>query len=99
VASCSRCDRVLVALAFVRVHAISVVSYAPGEITIELSFDESFSRLVPCIHCPRCRRCGCCFFLPLPVAQGLGTAMLDFTVKMTGGGTVLATTRNFKIMT
>jgi hypothetical protein len=36
-------DSLRVAHSLLRVHAISVVSYAPGEVTIELSFDERFS--------------------------------------------------------
>jgi hypothetical protein len=39
------------------------------------------------------------FPLASPLPKGWALATLDFTVKMTGGGTVLATTRNFKIMT
>jgi acyl-coenzyme A thioesterase PaaI-like protein len=129
----------LTALAFVREHAISVVSVAPGRVTIELPFDERFSGPPTLFPASMVGLAGdvaavssCLSLLP----KGWALATLDFTIKMTGVakgeklrakgrvlqagrtnsvgtadvyivsadeelmcGTVLATTRNFKIAT
>jgi acyl-coenzyme A thioesterase PaaI-like protein len=128
----------LAALAFVREHAISVVSFAPGHVTIELPFDERFSGPPTLFPASMVGLAGdvaavssCLSLLP----KGWALATLDFTIKMTGiakgdklrakgrvlqagrtnsvgaadvhvvsaerellCGTVLATTRNFKIV-
>ena len=127
----------LMALPFVREYAITVVSFAPGEVTIELPFDEKFSGPPTIFPASIVGTAGdvaavssCLSLLP----KGWALATLDFTVKMTGVargkklkakgrvlqagrtnsvgaadvyivvdgeealcGTVLATTRNFKI--
>ena len=127
----------LAALAFVREYAISIVSYSPGEVTIELPFAERFSGPQTLFPASMVGTAGdvaavssCLSLLP----KGWALATLDFTVKMTGiakgeklkakgrvlqaghtnsvgaadvyivaagkeilCGTVLATTRNFKI--
>jgi acyl-coenzyme A thioesterase PaaI-like protein len=127
----------LAALPFVREYAISVVSYTPGEVTIELPFAERFSGPVTLFPASLVGTAGdvaavssCLSLLP----RGWALATLDFTIKMTGVargeklrakgrvlqaghtnsvgaadvyviaggkealcGTVLATTRNFKI--
>ncbi len=127
----------LAALPFVREYAISVVSYAPGEVTIELPFAERFSGPPTQFPASMVGTAGdvaavasCLSLLP----RGFALATIDFTIKMTGAakgeklkakgrvlqagqtnsvgaadvyvvaadrealcGTVLATTRNFKI--
>ena len=127
----------LSALPFVREYAISVVSYTPGEVTIELPFAERFSGPPTQFPASMVGAAGdvaavasCLSLLP----RGWALATLDFTIKMTGlakgeklkakgrvlqagntnsvgaadvyivaggketlCGTVLATTRNFKI--
>ena len=127
----------LAALPFVREYAISVVSFSPGEVTIELPFDERFSGPKTLFPASIVGTAGdvaavssCLSLLP----RGWALATLDFTVKMTGVakgeklkaegrvlqagntnsvgaadiyilaagrevlcGTVLATTRNFKL--
>jgi acyl-coenzyme A thioesterase PaaI-like protein len=127
----------LAALPFVREYAINVVSYTPGEVTIELPFAERFSGPVTLFPASMVGTAGdvaavssCLSLLP----RGWALATLDFTIKMTGiakgerlkakgrvlqpghtnsvgaadvyivadgkevlCGTVLATTRNFKI--
>jgi acyl-coenzyme A thioesterase PaaI-like protein len=127
----------LAALPFVREYAISVVSFSPGNVTIELPFDERFSGPKTLFPASIVGTAGdvaavssCLSLLP----KGWALATLDFTVKMTGVakgeklkakgrvlqaghtnsvgaadiyvlaasrevlcGTVLATTRNFKL--
>jgi acyl-coenzyme A thioesterase PaaI-like protein len=129
----------LAALAFVREFGISVVSVAPGQVTIDLPFNERFSG--PPTQFPAsmvgvagdvAAVASCLSLLP----KGWALATLDFTIKMTGiargerlrakgrvlqggrtnsvgaadvyivaagqelmCGTVLATTRNFKLAT
>jgi acyl-coenzyme A thioesterase PaaI-like protein len=129
----------LAALAFVREYGISVVSVAPGQVTIDLPFVERFSG--PPTQFPAsmvgvagdvAAVASCLSLLP----KGWALATLDFTIKMTGAargerlrakgrvlqggrtnsvgaadvyivsadkevlcGTVLATTRNFKLAT
>ena len=77
----------LAALAFVRGYAISVVSYSPGEVAIELPFDERFSgpqALFPASIVGTARDVAavssCLSLLP----KGWAAATPDFTVKMTG---------------
>ena len=77
----------LAALAFVREYAISVVSYSPGEVTIELPFDERFSGPQTLFPASIVGTAGdvaavssCLSLLP----KGWAVATLDFTVKMTG---------------
>jgi acyl-coenzyme A thioesterase PaaI-like protein len=128
----------LTALAFVREHAISVVSVAPGQVTIELPYDERFSGPPTLFPASIVGLAGdvaavssCLSLLP----KGWALATLDYTIKMTGiangekliakgrvlqagrtnsvgaadvyivldekeflCGTVLATTRNFKLL-
>jgi acyl-coenzyme A thioesterase PaaI-like protein len=127
----------LAALAFVREYAISVVSFAPGRVTIELPFDDRFSGPPTLFPASMVGVAGdvaavsSCLSL---LSKGWALATLDFTIKMTGVakgeklrakgrvlqagrtnsvgaadvyvvsaeqerlcGTVLATTRNFKI--
>jgi acyl-coenzyme A thioesterase PaaI-like protein len=127
----------LEALPFIKEYAISVVSFSPGKVTIELPFDERFSGPKTLFPASIVGTAGdvaavasCLSLLP----KGWGLATLDFTVKMTGVakgeklkakgrvlqaghtnsvgaadiyilaagrevlcGTVLATTRNFKL--
>src|SRR6202162_5447893 len=127
------------ALAFVREYAINIVSMVPGQIAIELPFDERFSGPPGLFPASMVGTAGdvaavssCLSLLP----RGWALATLDFTIKMTGiakgeklrargrvlqagrtnsvgaadvytvsggaellCGTVLATTRNFKIKT
>jgi acyl-coenzyme A thioesterase PaaI-like protein len=129
----------LAALAFVREYAISVVSVAPGQVTIDLPFNERFSGPPTQFPASMVGAAGdvaavasCLSLLP----KGWALATLDFTIKMTGiargerlrakgrvlqggrtnsvgaadvyivsadqellCGTVLATTRNFKLST
>jgi acyl-coenzyme A thioesterase PaaI-like protein len=126
------------ALAFVREFAISVVSVAPGQVTIELPFAERFSgppTLFPASIVGVAGDVAAVASCLSLLSKGWALATLDFTIKMTGiakgeklrakgrvlqagrtnsvgaadvymvsaekellCGTVLATTRNFKIM-
>ncbi len=77
----------LAALPFIREYAISVVSYSPGEVTIELPFDERFSGPKTLFPASIVGTAGdvaavssCLSLLP----KGWALATLDFTVKMTG---------------
>jgi acyl-coenzyme A thioesterase PaaI-like protein len=77
----------LAALAFVREFAISVVSVAPGQIAIELPFDERFSGPPSLFPASMVGVAGdvaavssCLSLLP----RGWALATLDFTIKMTG---------------
>ena len=124
-------------LAFVREYAISVVSVAPGQVTIEMPFAERFSGPATLFPASLVGTAGdvaavsSCLSL---LSKGWALATLDFTIKMTGiargeklrakgrvlqagrtnsvgaadvyivsgerevlCGTVLATTRNFKV--
>lgn len=125
------------ALAFVREYAVGIVSVAPGEVTIDLPFDERFSGPSGQFPASMVGTAGdvaavssCLSLLP----KGWALATIDFTIKMTGVakgeklrakgrvlqngrtnsvgaadvyivsadnevlcGTVLATTRNFRI--
>ena len=127
----------LAALPFVREYGISIVSYTPGAVTIELPFAERFSGPPTQFPASMVGTAGdvaavssCLSLLP----RGWALATIDFTIKMTGAargeklkargrvlqagqtnsvgaadvyivaageevlcGTVLATTRNFKI--
>jgi acyl-coenzyme A thioesterase PaaI-like protein len=75
-------------LAFVREYAIRVVSVEPGEVTIELPFDERFSGPPPGqFPASLVGTAGdvaavssCLSLLP----RGWALATLDFTIKMTG---------------
>ena len=77
----------LFALPFVREYAISVVSLVPGQVTIELPYDERFSG--PSGQFPAsivgtagdvAAVASCLSLLP----KGWALATIDFTVKMTG---------------
>jgi acyl-coenzyme A thioesterase PaaI-like protein len=77
----------LAALPFIRKYAISVVSFSPGNVTIELPFDERFSGPKTLFPASIVGTAGdvaavssCLSLLP----KGWGLATLDFTVKMTG---------------
>src|SRR5271168_435716 len=77
----------LAALPFIREYAISVVSYSPGEVTIELPFDERFSGPKTLFPASMVGAAGdvaavssCLSLLP----PGWALATIDFTVKMTG---------------
>jgi len=77
----------LAALAFVREYAIDIVSVAPGEVAIELPFDERFSGPPGQFPASMVGAAGdvaavssCLSLLP----HGWAVATLDFTVKMTG---------------
>jgi acyl-coenzyme A thioesterase PaaI-like protein len=127
----------LEALPFIKEYAINLVSFFPGNVTIELPFDERFSGPKTLFPASIVGTAGdvaavssCLSLLP----KGWAVATLDFTVKMTGiakgeklkakgrvlqaghtnsvgaadiyilaagtevlCGTVLATTRNFKL--
>ena len=74
-------------LAFVREYSIRVVSVAPGEVTIELPFDERFSGPPGQFPASLVGTAGdvaavssCLSLLP----RGWALATLDFTIKMTG---------------
>src|SRR5437764_6315332 len=74
-------------LAFVREYAIRVASAAPGEVVIELPFDERFSGPPGQFPASMVGTAGdvaavssCLSLLP----RGWALATLDFTVKMTG---------------
>jgi acyl-coenzyme A thioesterase PaaI-like protein len=127
----------LEALPFIKEYSISLVSFFPGKVTIELPFDERFSGPKTLFPASIVGTAGdvaavssCLSLLP----KGWALATLDFTIKMTGiakgeklkakgrvlqaghtnsvgaadvyilaagtevlCGTVLATTRNFKL--
>ena len=77
----------IAAMAFVREYAIRFVSLVPGEVVIELPFDERFSG--PPGHFPAslvgtagdvAAVSSCLSLLP----KGWALATLDFTIKMTG---------------
>jgi acyl-coenzyme A thioesterase PaaI-like protein len=77
----------LAALAFVREFAIRAVSVAPGQVTIELPFDERFSGPPDLFPASMVGIAGdvaavssCLSLLP----KGWALATLDFTIKMTG---------------
>ena len=77
----------LAALAFVREFSISVISVVPGQVIIELPFDERFSgpsTLFPAsvvgIAGDVAAVASCLSVLP----RGWALATLDFTIKMTG---------------
>jgi acyl-coenzyme A thioesterase PaaI-like protein len=77
----------LSALPFVREYAISVVSAAPGQVTIDLPFDERFSGPPGQFPASMVGTAGdvaavasCLSLLP----KGWALSTLDFTVKMTG---------------
>jgi acyl-coenzyme A thioesterase PaaI-like protein len=75
------------ALAFVREYAINIVSMVPGQIAIELPFDERFSGPPGLFPASMVGAAGdvaavssCLSLLP----RGWALATLDFTIKMTG---------------
>ena len=77
----------LSALLFVREYAISIVSVMPGEVTIDLPFDERFSGPPGQFPASMVGAAGdvaavasCLSLLP----KGWALATLDFTIKMTG---------------
>ena len=77
----------LSALPFVREYAIRIVSVAPGEVTIELPFDDRFSGPPGQFPASMVGTAGdvaavasCLSLLP----KGWALATLDFTIKMTG---------------
>ena len=77
----------LSALPFVREYAISIVSVMPGEVTIDLPFDERFSGPPGQFPASMVGAAGdvaavasCLSLLP----KGWALATLDFTIKMTG---------------
>ena len=77
----------LAALPFIREYAISMVSFSPGNVTIELPFDERFSGPKALFPASIVGTAGdvaavssCLSLLP----KGWALATLDFTVKMTG---------------
>jgi acyl-coenzyme A thioesterase PaaI-like protein len=77
----------LAALGFVREYAIKLVSVVPGQIAIELPFDERFSGPLGLFPASMVGAAGdvaavssCLSLLP----RGWALATLDFTVKMTG---------------
>jgi acyl-coenzyme A thioesterase PaaI-like protein len=77
----------LAALAFVREFAIQIVALAPGQVTIELPFDERFSGPPGQFPASMVGVAGdvaavssCLSLLP----RGWALATLDFTIKMTG---------------
>jgi acyl-coenzyme A thioesterase PaaI-like protein len=77
----------LSALPFVREYAIRIVSVAPGEVTIELPFDDRFSGPRGQFPASVVGTAGdvaavasCLSLLP----KGWALATLDFTIKMTG---------------
>lgn len=74
-------------LPFVREYSIGIVSVAPGEVAIEMPFDESFSGPPGQFPASIVGTAGdvaavssCLSMLP----RGWAVATLDFTVKMTG---------------
>jgi acyl-coenzyme A thioesterase PaaI-like protein len=77
----------LEALPFIREYAISLVSFFPGKVTIELPFDERFSGPKTLFPASIVGTAGdvaavssCLSLLP----KGWALATLDFTIKMTG---------------
>jgi acyl-coenzyme A thioesterase PaaI-like protein len=75
------------ALAFVREFGIEIVSFAPGQVTIDLPFDERFSGPPGQFPASMVGVAGdvaavssCLSVLP----RGWALATLDFTIKMTG---------------
>src|SRR5258707_1045714 len=77
----------LAVLPFVREYAIRIVSVAPGQVVIELPFDERFSGPPGQFPASLVGTAGdvaavssCLSLLP----QGWALATLDFTIKMTG---------------
>jgi acyl-coenzyme A thioesterase PaaI-like protein len=77
----------LAALRFVREYTISVVAVAPGQVTVELPFDERFSGPPGLFPASMVGTAGdvaavssCLSLLP----KGWALATLDFTIKMTG---------------
>ena len=77
----------ITALAFVREYAIRVASAAPGQVVIELPFDERFSGPPGQFPASMVGTAGdvaavssCLSLLP----RGWAVATLDFTIKMTG---------------
>ena len=77
----------LEALPFIKEYAISLVSFFPGKVTIELPFDERFSGPKTLFPASIVGTSGdvaavssCLSLLP----KGWALASLDFTVKMTG---------------
>jgi acyl-coenzyme A thioesterase PaaI-like protein len=77
----------LAGLAFVREYAIDVVSVVPGQVAIELPFDERFSGPPGQFPASMVGAAGdvaavssCLSLLP----RGWALATLDFTIKMTG---------------
>jgi acyl-coenzyme A thioesterase PaaI-like protein len=77
----------LAALAFVREYGISVISATPGQVAIELPFDERFSGPPGQFPASMVGAAGdvaavssCLSLLP----RGWALATLDFTIKMTG---------------
>jgi acyl-coenzyme A thioesterase PaaI-like protein len=80
-------ESLVVALAFVREYAIRIVSAVPGQVVIELPFDERFSGPPGQFPASLVGTAGdvaavssCLSLLP----RGWALATLDFTVKMTG---------------
>jgi acyl-coenzyme A thioesterase PaaI-like protein len=77
----------LAALGFVREYAIKIVSVVPGQVAIELPFDERFSGPPGLFPASMVGAAGdvaavssCLSLLP----RGWALATLDFTIKMTG---------------
>jgi acyl-coenzyme A thioesterase PaaI-like protein len=77
----------LEALPFIKEYAISLVSFFPGKVTIELPFDERFSGPKTLFPASIVGTAGdvaavssCLSLLP----KGWALATLDFTIKMTG---------------
>jgi len=77
----------LAAMAFVREYAVRVVSAAPGQIVVELPFDEKYSGPSGQFPASMVGTAGdvaavssCLSLLP----RGWALATLDFTIKMTG---------------
>jgi acyl-coenzyme A thioesterase PaaI-like protein len=77
----------LEALPFIKEYAISLVSFFPGKVTIELPFDERFSGPKTLFPASIVGAAGdvaavssCLSLLP----KGWALATLDFTIKMTG---------------
>jgi acyl-coenzyme A thioesterase PaaI-like protein len=83
----SEIESFFASLAFVREYAISLVSVAPGQLEIELPFDERFSGPPGLFPASMVGVAGdvaavssCLSLLP----KGWALATIDFTVKMTG---------------
>src|SRR5258708_11738917 len=74
-------------LPFVREYAIRVASAAPGQVVIELPFDERFSGppgQFPASMVGTAGDVAAGSSRPSPLPRGLGLATLDFPIKMTG---------------